>query len=651
MSDGLGQFTDEQLRKAQAGDFSGFTTEQLMVLRAALATPAAATEPAQRSVAQDLARQLGLTSRAALPAVTGAAMGGAVGGPPGAAIGALGVGLGTMAGDPLVNLFNRATGYKVPTPSQAFENIATQMGLPAPETPTERVVSDIVRAGTSTAGSARGAGVVAQNLANANLMRGQAAGIPSEVFSLLSRYPAQQVAGAGMAGAAGGTLRESGASPGAQMGGAMLAGMVAPGGPKLPFTQRALAAPAAVVQPFTQAGREVIVGNVLNRMATNPELAQQRLANAAPLVPGVRPTTAATAYDPGLAGLETPLRSATFDPTNLFGARISSNQEALLNAYRRLSGQPGSIPYAEAKRSAITGPMREEAFGAVTVQPEIFQSGIGLVVNRAVQNVLDSPVGVRQDVESAMNWATSRIAKARNPQELYEVRKDLAAAAQGKYNQENPSLRLAKGQLSDVIGSIDDVIEAAAPGYVAYMTKYKKMSSPIDQMQLLQDIEAKVATGQPNISGNPVLAAGPLRRQLAIRADELGTELSPAAQRRLDAIITEINRGMASTAPGVKAPGSNTFQNMSMGNMIGKVFSESMADNTTLRTMTRPLDWLYKLPDNQIQQLLVEAMLDPQTASVLMSKANMMKVEPLAKSLREKAIRMGMGSAIGAAQE
>jgi len=45
MSDGLGQFTDEQLRKAQAGDFSGFTTEQLTSLRAALATPAAAPPP------------------------------------------------------------------------------------------------------------------------------------------------------------------------------------------------------------------------------------------------------------------------------------------------------------------------------------------------------------------------------------------------------------------------------------------------------------------------------------------------------------------------------------------------------------------------------------------------------------------------------
>ena len=650
MSDGLGQFTDEQLRKAQAGDFSGFTTEQLMVLRAAMAAPAAPTAPAQRTVAQDLVRQIGLTSRAALPAMTGAAMGGMVGGPPGAAIGALGVGLGTMAVDPLVSLFNRATGSNVPTASQGFENIATQMGLPAPETPTERVVSDIVRAGTSTVGSARGAGVVAQNLANANLMRGQAAGVPSEVFNLLSRYPAQQVAGAGAAGAAGGTLRESGASPGAQMGGAMLAGMVAPGGPKLPLTQRALAAPAAVVQPFTQAGREVIVGNVLNRLATNPEAAQARLAGAAPLVPGVRPTTAGAAFDPGLAASETAIRA--LDQSGAFPSQISGNQQALLDAYRRLSGGPGSIPYAETKRAGITGPMREQAFGAVTVQPEIFQSGIGLVVNKAVQNVLDSPVGVRQDVESAMNWATSRIAKAKSPQELYEVRKDLASAAQGKYNQENPSLRLAKGQLTDVINSIDDVIEAAAPGYSAYMSKYKKMSEPIDQMQLLQDIERKVTTGQPNLmTGEPVLSAGALRRQLVTRADEIGADLSAPAQRRLDNIITEINRGMAATAPGVKPPGSDTFKNMSMGNMIGKIFSESMATNTTLRTMTRPLDFLYKLPDDKIQQLLVEAMLDPQTAAVLMSRANMMKVEPLAKSLREKAIRMGMGSAIGAAQE
>jgi hypothetical protein len=89
---------------------------------------------------------------------------------------------------------------------------------------------------------------------------------------------------------------------------------------------------------------------------------------------------------------------------------------------------------------------------------------------------------------------------------------------------------------------------------------------------------------------------------------------------------------------------------MSMGNLIGRVFSESMATNTTLRTMTRPLDFLYKLPDEQIQQLLVEAMLDPKMAAMMMSKANMMKVEPLAKSLRQKAEQLGFGTAVGAAQ-
>ena len=271
------------------------------------------------------------------------------------------------------------------------------------------------------------------------------------------------------------------------------------------------------------------------------------------------------------------------------------------------------------------------------------------MVNQAIDNVIKSPVGVRQDVETAMKFATERIAKAQTPMQLYEIRKDLAAAAQGKYNQENPSLRLASGQLKQVISAVDDVIEAAAPGFKAYMDKYSKMSGPIDQMKVLQEIERRVTTGQPNLlTGEPVLAAGSLRRQLANKAEELDLKLSVPAQTRLDNIIDEINRGQAATAPGVKAPGSNTFQNMSMGNLIGRVFSESMADNTTLRTMTRPLDFLYKLPDQQIQQLLVEAMLDPKLAATMMSKANVMKVEPLAKSLRKKAEELGFGAAIGA---
>lgn len=604
--------------------------------------------PGSRSLTQDLIRQAGLTARAAGPIATGALMGGAVGGPPGALVGAAGMGLGQMIGDPLVNLFNLATNSNVQPPSQALDTMMTRMGLPQPETSSERITQDVLKAGTTAGGMARGATTIADILAKAAAQRGVAAGVTPGVLSTLGQYPAQQVAATGAAGAAGGLLREGGAGPAAQMGGAMLAGMVAPGGPKLPITQRVGGVPAAMVKPFTEEGRQVIVGNVLNKIATNPQQAMQNMAESAPLVPGVRPTAAATARDPGLAGAETPLRSPTFDPSNLFGQQINQNQEAILNAFRQIGGKPGSIPYAEAKRSAITTPMRVAAFEGVTVNPETFQSGIQLVVNQAINNVMSSPVGVRKDVETAMKFAVDRVKLAKTPEELYEVRKDLAKAAQGAYNQENPSLRLASGQLKEVIAAADDVIEAAAPGFAAYMAKYKKSSSAIDQMRLLQGIEAKVTTGLPNLStGNPVLAASGLRRQLAAAQDELGTQLSASAQRKLDNIINEINRGMAATSPGVKPPGSNTFQNMSMGNLIGRVFSESMANNTTLRTMSRPLDWLYKLPDEQVQQLLVQAMLDPKLAAQMMAKANIMRVEPLSTALRQKAQQLGFGTLIG----
>jgi len=551
-------------------------------------------------------------------------------------------GLLPMVVDPLVNFFNLAAGTNAPTMTRATETNLRAMGFPEPRTAQERVVQDITGAGYGTAGVAKVAGTVAPMLPE----------MGRNVAQFFAQSPRAQTAAALAASTAGGMLREGGAPPSLQLGGAMLAGMAAPGGPTLSTTQRALAAPKALVQPFTQQGREVMVGNVLRNVATDPERAIANLQAARPTVPGVQLTTAAGARDPGLAGLEGPLRSATFDPSNLFGARLSANQQALFDAFQRTAGRPGSIPYAEAKRSSITAPMREQAFlnaPPVSAMP----------VAAAIQGITSNPATQRQTVDQAMKYVSDLLAKRVDPETgtidpmaLYGVRKDITDAMAGKLSGDLANLRLARGQLADLLPVIDRTIESGAPGFSKYMEQFAKSSKPIDQMELLQAIQSKVTTGQPNImTGEPVLAAAALRRQLAAKREELGTDLSPAAQRKIDNIINEINRGQASTAPGVRAPGSNTFQNMSMGNLIGRVFSESMADNTTLRTMTRPLDWLYKLPDQQVQNLLVEAMLDPQLAASMMSKANMMKVEPLAKSLRKKAEELGYGSIIGATPE
>jgi len=592
-------------------------TEILKTMPPPMAAPAQAPDT--------LGRQVGLSTR---PIAQAALTGG---------------GLMPMVVDPMVNFFNLAAGTNIPTQTQAVQKTLTNLGFPEPRTGQERIIQDVTSAGYGTAGISKLAGAIAPKVP----------GLISDVAKFFAQSPKAQTAAALTASTAGGMLREGGAPPAIQAGGAILAGMVAPGGAKLPVTQRVLEAPGAVIRPFTQTGREVIVGNVLNRLATDPERAALNLQQAQPLVPGVRVTTAAGARDPGLAAAETAIRA--LDQSGAFPNVLSANQQALLESFRKLGGrggdvtQPGSIPYAEAKRTSITAPMRESAFAnkqPVSVEP----------ITSAISGIMANPATQRKSVDEAMGYVNSLLARrvdpdtgTIDPMALYSVRKDITDAMAGKLAGEQANLRLAKGQLADLLPVIDNAIESGAPGFKNYMEKYGKSSSAIDQMRLLQGIESKVTTGQPNLmTGEPVLAASALRRQLASKAEEIGTQLSPAAQTRLDNIINEINRGQAATAPGVKAPGSNTFQNMSMGNLIGRVFSESLADNTTLRTMTRPLDFLYKLPDQQIQQLLVEAMLDPKLAATMMGKANIMKVEPLAQSLRKKAEQMGFGAAIGA---
>lgn len=590
------------------------------IIRAIQSLQAPAAAPAPAMPPDTMARQAGLAVRPMAQAAMTAG------------------GLLPLAVDPLVNLFNLATGSQAPTMTQAVGQTLSRMGFPEPRTAQERVVQDIAQAGYGVGGlanlAARAAPMVTSPAAQG-------------VTQMLATNPMAQSSAALAASAAGGALREGEFSPGVQLAGAMGAGMIAPGGPTLSTTQRALAAPGALVKPFTQEGREVMVGNVLRSMATDPERAIQNLRQATPTVPGLRVTTAAAARDPGLAAAETPIRA--LDQTGAFPSVLSANQQALMDSFRRLSGRPGSIEAAEAKRQSITSPMRESAFSnaqPVSVEP----------IAAAIQGITSNPATQRQTVDQAMKYVADLLAKrvdpetgTINPIALYSVRKDITDAMAGKLSGDLANLRLARGQLSSLLPVIDSTIEAGAPGFNRYMQQFAKSSSAIDQMRLLQGIESKVTTGQPNLmTGEPVLAASALRRQLAAKSEEIGAQLSPAAQRRLDNIINEINRGQAATAPGVKAPGSNTFQNMSMGNLIGRVFSESLADNTTLRTMTRPLDFLYKLPDQQIQQLLVEAMLDPQLAAQMMSKASIMKVEPLAKSLRKKAEQLGYGSIIGA---
>lgn len=549
--------------------------------------------------ASDLLRQLGLTARAG---ITGVAS------------------LPLLAAEPIAAM----TGQ--PNQAQTLQRLLTQLGLPEPRTGQERVVQDITSAGSAVAGPA----AIANRMAPA-------------VQRFLSENIGTQAAAATGGALASGAAREGDAGPMMQMvgslGGAMAGGGAAGLGPS------AVRAGKEVVRPFTDAGREAITGNVLRSLATDANQAIEAGAKFTPAIPGYRPTTAQATRDVGLISAETPIRA--LDVTGKFGTQIGEANQARMAILDRLAKDKATVDQAIQKRTEVTQPLREQAFAQANVDPQTFQSAVTLNVNKTIDDILASDAGARGTVKKTMNWAKDQLAEGTTPQRLYEVRKDLRDAAQGLLDKEGAAYSLAKGQLEQVIKSVDDTIEAAAPGYKAYLDKFAKSSRGIERLEAAQEFRGKVLSTTPDPSrvGDYLISQPSFTR--AIRAAEKDTKLSKAQVAALTKVAKDLDSGVLARA--VKVPGSDTFKNISTANIIGGVIGKQMFGEVSpaMQKISAPMNWLYNGTDDAIRELLVDAMLDPKLASRLMTKASMVTVEPLSKELQRKAISLGYGATFG----
>lgn len=628
---------------------------------------------APRTGMQQAGRYAGLAGRAAVQAVPSA-----LGGLPA---------LGLDAYDSLVNLTARGmnatgipalqTNYVQPwRHTQALNRAgvaaADALGMTRPETQGEATA---VKYGTDILGALGAAGAAG---AGAKLLKGSVAEMP---LGLLAENPVQQGIGAGAATYAADYFAEHpevmrdfaaklSSDPATQanlamlgtMGGTMAAGAAAPGGAGSAGNvgTRAL----QLVRPFSEAGQRGIAGTVLRNFATNPDAAIENLGRSREILPGSMPMTGEVAGDAGLAGAQGPILKG-LDTRNLAGERASERNAVRVGELRRLSGanpKQGSLQtgleYATDKRARITGPMREDAFAGANVPPDVLNSATSQAVGSTIDRILNSEVGTRADVQKAMEWVRGRLGQDINtPERLYSIRKDLRDASIGKYNQDVPSLKLAKGQLEDVIRSVDDVIEAAAPGYNAYMRRYAQMSKPIDQMEIIDHLRrsAESATIDATRSGGmaaqfPVLMAGKLRAALESKMMEReGAKLSPVQQRTVDRIFADLRSEMSVTGGNrmVRQPGSDTFKNMTVSNVVGHILGDYLGSTQAAKSITAPFQWLYKLPDNKVSDLLVESMLDPQLAKNLMQEASVVKIQKFSEALKNKAVAQGLVNQAG----
>jgi hypothetical protein len=573
------------------------------------ANGAMATVFGDRPPLEATGRQLGLAARAGL---TGAA------------------GIPSIVGDPLNQLLNMIAGREVfPPVSQSVQQLMTRAGLPQPETAQERVVQDVSSALSGVGTTAK----LAQTLAP------RAAAPLSENLGL-------QAAGA-LGGAGAASLgREEGAGALGQLGLGVLGGMVAPGAAGT--TAQALTrATTGSVRPFTEAGRQVITGQVLRELSADPEAAMRAAQRYQPSIPGYRPTTAQATRDVGLISAETPIRS--METSGRFLAQTSEANQARMAILDRLAKDETALSQAIAKRNEVTTPLREQAFARSTVDPDTFQSAVTLTANKTIDDILASPAGARGTVAKAMQFAKDQLARGTDPQRLYEVRKDLRDAAQGLLDREGAAFSLAKKQLEQVIRSVDDVLEATAPGYKEYLSKYAASSRGIESLEAAQTVRAKVLSTTPDPSrvGDFLISQPAFTRAIRAIKDDPRTPLSRTQVAVLERVGRDLDEGVLQR--GAKVPDSGTFKNLSTANIIGGIIGRQIVGegNPALQKLAAPLNWLYNGTDDKIRELLVDAMLDPKLAADLMKKASIMRVEPLSKALQKKALNMGYGSIFG----
>lgn len=382
-----------------------------------------------------------------------------------------------------------------------------------------------------------------------------------------------------------------------------------------------------MVSPFTNRGQEKIVGGALRRMASDPDEAVRRMSGSQQIVPGSAPTAAEASRDVGLLNAQRTIAARNPAP---FAQRQAAQNAARAKLLDSVSGDRKTIEAVEAARDAAAVPLIEEAKvtgAAVNSQPIIDK----------INAILKTGAGKRDAVAGALTSVRDKLKNGDVLEDtfdgVYGVRKHIGDLMSGKVGGDKSAAVLARKELMDVREVMDDALSKSYPRFREYLNLYKEGSKSIDRLEVLQGIGSKVRAAGTDISGENLITQGRWFSAVTKNKEELAGILTKKQMGALEAIGKDLDRGALVNTAG-KAVGSNTYQNLSTANVIGAALNGKGIEHPIINTMTRPLRWVYKIPDEKMEQLLVDAMMDPKMASLLMSKATPQRVAAASKQLR-----------------
>lgn len=402
-----------------------------------------------------------------------------------------------------------------------------------------------------------------------------------------------------------------------------------------------------IVEPFTKKGQENIVGRTLRNFAVDPTRVEQA-ANYSSRVPGVNPTLAESALDPGISNLQRQFAVGTAD-------QQLANNAARINAMRSAGGTDSAISAAENVRSGAADALYGQAYSSDAMRRSIaadiansakpFSGAAGLKVGEDLSTPGLRELAGRPAFQSAIKEAKTLAANMGDDigdpltsvKGLHYIK---MALDEGFKNPQSSLASFGQKALTNTKEKLLNELESISPLYGNARKTFAELSKPINSMQIGNEILRKSSSAAEDALGNPTLRNNSLSSvmrdgdQIAKSVTKfnkatLRNSLDPVAYQTIADVRKDLARKAASENLG-RASGSPTAQNLAAQNLMRQIAGplgapSGFAEANIWPTLLRPVNWAMKAQDPKIENMLIKALSDPKFASELAKRKQTQK--------------------------